>query len=159
MIAVSADYPPFVLLDIGGAGRTEAGLRGMFAALHEANMRSMRDQTRHVLIVMGESAPTARERQIIAVLSNQVPQAEKACNLVTVAVISSPFLRGALTAIGWLVPGLPPLALVGTTDEAVVAAEAHLRKHGIVHSGANAVLAKNWLRERRKVAPSEARAP
>lgn len=157
MIAFKGDHHPFVLLDMGGPDRTEADLKAMFAALHEANVRSMRDQTRHVLIVMGESAPTARERQVIGVLSNQVPQAEKACNLATVAVITSPFVRGAITAIGWLVPGLPPFTLVATTDDAVRAAESHMRKQNVAYPEANVVLAKNWLRERRKPTPSEAR--
>jgi hypothetical protein len=132
----------------------------MFAALHEANLRSAQDRTRHVLIAMGGSVPTARERQIIGVLSNQVPLTEKACNLVTVAIVTSSLLRGTLTAIGWLVPALPPFTLVGTTDEAVLAAESHLRKHGIAYSGGNAVLAKNWLRERHTIVPAaEARTP
>jgi hypothetical protein len=145
MIDVSLEYYPFVLLDLGGTDRDEAAFRRMFDVLHEANVRGTRDRTKHVLVVVAQAAPSARERQLIAAYSNKVPIEERACFLGCVAVLANPLLRGVATAIGWLVPGLPPMKYVETTAEAIPAALELLRKHGQAYREADAQLAARWF--------------
>jgi hypothetical protein len=145
MIDVTLEYYPFVLLDLGGTDRDEADLRRMFDVLHEANVRGARDKTKHVLVGTARAAPSARERQLIAAYSNKVPIEERACFLGCVAVVPNALLRGVATALGWLVPGLPPMKYVETTAAAIPAAVELLRKHGEAYREADAQLAARWF--------------
>jgi hypothetical protein len=145
MIAVSLDYYPFVLLDLGGPDRNEEDFRRMFAALHAANERALRAKSRHVLVGVAQASPSARERQLIARLSNQVPPAERACFVASVLVVPNAMLRGVLTALGWLVPGLPAFVCVETRAEAVPAAAQCLRKHSIDFNAGDMHLASRWM--------------
>jgi hypothetical protein len=131
MISVCLDFCPFVLLDLGGTDRTEADFRAMFASLRESNARARRSATQHVLVGVARAIPNALERKIIAAGSNEVPAADKALFVSTIAVVPSAIIRGAVTAIGWLVPGLPPFECVESPEHAVPAAAAVLRKHRI----------------------------
>jgi hypothetical protein len=145
MIAVCLDYFPFVLLDLGDANRTEADFHAMFASLRESHARARKDATRHVLIGVAPLAPNARERKVIAMGSNQVPVADRTLFVSSVVVVPNALFRGAMTAIGWLVPGLPPFECVETAAQAVPAAAALLRKHGIPFRGEDMARAAVWF--------------
>ncbi len=131
MIAVCLDYCPFVLLDLGDTDRTEADFHAMFASLRESHARARKNMTRHVFVGVARAVPSARERKLIASLSNQVPVADRALFVSSVLVVQNPIIRGVITALGWLVPGLPPFECVESTGQAVPAAAAILRKHRI----------------------------
>jgi hypothetical protein len=131
MISVCLDYCPFVLLDLGAADRTDADFHAMFASLRESHVRARRDKTRHILVGVAPTTPNARERKIIAAGSNQVPPADRALFVSSVLVVQNPIIRGVITAIGWLVPGLPPFECVESPAHAVPAAAAILRNHRI----------------------------
>ncbi len=148
-IAVVGQYFPFVLLDMGGGDRTENDFLRMFAALHEQNLRAMREKTRYVLIATTRKAPSASERKLISVESNKVPMEERANTLVSVCIVSNPLVRGAITALGWLVPGLmPTLVTAPNGDAAVKLAASYLTKNGFAFDRGNMDLAARWLRTR-----------
>jgi hypothetical protein len=145
MIAVCLDYCPFVLLDLGDANRTEADFHAMFASLRESHARARKANTRHVLVGVAPVTPNARERKVIATGSNQVSAADRALFVSSVVVVPNPIIRGAVTALGWLVPGLPPFECVATAAHAVPAAAALLRKHGIPFREEDVPRAAVWL--------------
>lgn len=148
-IAVTPIYFPIVLLDMGGPDRTEADFLVMFEALHQANLRAMREKMRYALIAMTAKNPNAAERKLIAELSNKVSAEERSNTLVSVCIVSNPFIRGTLTALSWLIPELLPTVVPAATIEAAVElAVLHLNKHGIPHNRGNADLATRWLRAR-----------
>jgi hypothetical protein len=157
MIEVSLDYYPFVLLDLGVADRSEEDYRRMFAALHSANARALREKSRHVLVGVAPTIPSARERQIIGVLSKEVPAEERACFVTCVLVVPSALVRGVVTALGWLIPGLPSFVCVQTRADAVPAAAECLRKHHIEFRDGDMHLASRWFTRRQQ--DVEARAP
>jgi hypothetical protein len=145
MISVCLDYCPFVLLDMGAGDRTDADFHAMFAALRESHARARKNMTRHVLIGVAPLAPNARERKIIAAESNKVPVADRALFVSSVLVVQNPIIRGVITALGWLVPGLPPFECVESTGHAVPAAAAVLRKHRIPFGEDDVRRASIWL--------------
>jgi hypothetical protein len=146
-ICVHSEYFPLVLLDLGATDRGEDDFRGMFAALHEANVRAMREKTWTVLIVSSSKVPSAGERKIIAEFSNRVPVEERR-KLVAIGIISNPLLRGTITAFQWLIPGLPSLLAAADADDAVGIAARVLTKQGIDFDQANVALAAKWLKGR-----------
>jgi hypothetical protein len=145
MISVCLDYCPFVLLDLGGTDRNDADFHAMFASLRESHARARRDKTRHILVGIAPTTPSARERKIIAAGSNEVPAADRALFVSSVLVVQNPIIRGVITAIGWLVPGLPPFECVESAADAVPAAAAILRKHRIPFGEQDVLRAAVWL--------------
>jgi hypothetical protein len=156
-IHVTSEYFPLVLLDLGATDRSEEEFRGMFAALHEANVRAMREKTWTVLIVSSPKVPSAGERKIIAELSNRVPIEERR-KLVAIGIISNPLLRGTITAFHWLIPGLPSLLAAADADEAVGMAAKVLTKRAIDFDEANVDRAARWLKGRVASDPTATRA-
>jgi hypothetical protein len=159
-IVVVSQYFPFVLMDMGGGDRTEADFTRMFADLHEQNMRAMRDKTRYALIAGTQKNLTAAERKLIAANSNKVPIEERANTLVSVCILSNPFVRGALTALCWLIPGLLPTVVpAADADSAVQIAASHLKRNGIPFKAGDTELAARWLRDRHGASGSAHPAP
>jgi hypothetical protein len=145
MISVCLDYCPFVLLDLGGTDRNDADFHAMFASLRESHARARKANTRHVLVGVAPVTPNARERKIIATESNKVSVADRALFVSSVLVVQNPVIRGVITALGWLVPGLPPFECVESTAHAVPAAAAVLRKHRIPFREEDVPRAAAWL--------------
>jgi hypothetical protein len=147
MIAVSSEHYPFVLLDIGRGPRPEEAYRRAFEAIHEINVRARPAGTRHVMIAAGRNHPDARERKILAELSNGLAPWETALCVVSVVVIPNPLMRGALTALRWLIPRMAPVDGAATSDRAVELAEEYLRKHEIPFRADSPAAAAKWLRQ------------
>jgi hypothetical protein len=145
MISVCLDFYPFVLLDFGGTDRTEEDIDAMFASMRESHARARKASTRHVLIGVAGAIPNARERKLIATAANRVPVADRALFVSSVIVVPSPIIRGVITALGWLVPGLPPFECVPSAAAAIPTAAAILRKHGIPFREELVARATVWL--------------
>jgi hypothetical protein len=145
MISVCLDFCPFVLLDLGGADRTEGDIDAMFASLRESHARARKAKTRHVLVGVAPATPDAGERKLIAIAANRVPAADRVLFVSSVLVVPSPIIRGVITAIGWLVPGLPPFESVPSATHAVPAAAAILRRHHIPFREELVPRATAWL--------------
>jgi hypothetical protein len=149
-IRVVSRYFPVVLLELSGGSEEE--FRAMFAQLHEANMKSLREKRWHALIVLARKVPSAAERKLIAELSNRVPIEERR-TCVAVGIISNPLLRGTMTALLWLIPGLPLLVPAADASSAVQVARTHLDKSGVAYSNVDMDAAREWLEGRLKDVP------
>jgi hypothetical protein len=148
-VVVATEYFPFVLLDMGGAERTDEDLRRMFAELHAIKVQAMRSETRCVLIATTKKSPSASERKLIAANTNHVSMVERSYTLVTVCIITNPLVRGAVTALCWLVPGLlPTVAFASTGDAAVQIAASHLTQNAVPFKKSAMEGAAAWLRGR-----------
>jgi hypothetical protein len=148
-IVVVSQYFPFVLMDMGPGDRSEADFTQMFADLHEQNLRAMREGTRYALVAFTRKNLSAAERKLVAENSNKVPIAERANTLVSVCILTNPFVRGALTALTWLIPGLlPTLVPAADAESAIQIASSHLRRSAIPFKIRDMELAEQWLRER-----------
>jgi hypothetical protein len=149
-IRVVSRYFPVVLVELSGG--TEEEFRAMFAELHEANVKSLRDKSWHTLIVLARKVPSAAERKLIAEFSNRVPIEERR-TCVAVGVITNPLLRGTMTALLWLIPGLPLLVPAPDAASAVDVARKHLDKAGVAYGNVDLGAACEWLEGRLRDAP------
>jgi hypothetical protein len=149
-IRVVSHYFPVVLLELSGGSEEE--FRAMFAELHEANVKSLRDESWHALVVLARKVPTAAERKLIAAFSNRVPIEERR-TCVAVGIISNPLLRGTMTALLWLIPGLPLLVPAADASSAVQVARTHLDKAGVAYGKVDLEAAREWLAGRLRDAP------
>jgi hypothetical protein len=149
-VHVVSQYFPVVLLELSGG--TEEEFRVMFAELHEANVRSLRDKSWHALIVVARKVPNAAERKLIADFSNRVPIEERR-TCVAVGIITNPLLRGTMTALLWLIPGLPLLVPAADASSALQVASTHLGKAGVAYGNVDVEAARKWLEGRLRDAP------
>jgi hypothetical protein len=147
---VVSHHFPVVLLELSGG--TEGDFRAMFAELHDANMKSLRDKTWHALIVVAKKVPTAAERKMIADFSNRVPIEERRV-CVAIGIITNPLVRGTMTALLWLIPGLPLLVPAADARAALQVACTHLDKKGIAYRNVDLEAARAWLEGRLRDAP------
>lgn len=145
MIQLEATHFPLVLLDLGGVGRAPEELRGTFAGFHEVNRRAKAEGKRWVLIAVTESPPNAVERKIIAEESNKFTAADHALTVVAVLVIPNGIIRSVMTALGWLMPKMAPVAAAPTTSAAVDVAVERLRAIGLDCSPEEVGRAKHWF--------------
>jgi hypothetical protein len=155
MIRIHTDCYPFVLLHLGAAPRSADALRLAFGEIHEINVRAQRTGTRHVIIAMAHDYPNAGERKLIAECSNGLAPWEIALCVMSVVVIPNGLMRGALTALSWLIPNMAPLDSAATSDRAIELAGRHLRKHGIAYDRGDADAAARWLRDRQRAVPEK----
>jgi hypothetical protein len=158
VIAIDIEHFPLVLLDLGHAGRTPEEFRGMFAAFRDANQRAVKENGRYVLVAVTEAAPIAAERRIIVDESNRFSAAEYKLVAGVVLVIQNSIVRGAVTALGWMIPHIPPLEAAPTTGAAVKVAVARLEAQGVAYPPELAQSASRWFEQRRpSPAPQRAR--
>src|SRR5262245_48233787 len=118
---------------MGRAGRTQDDFRLMFSAFRDANQRAIKERGRYVLVAITQEAPTAAERRIIVDEANRFATNEYKLVASVVLVIQNSIVRGVVTALGWMIPQIPPLEVAPTSQAAVELAVAQLRKRGIEH--------------------------
>jgi hypothetical protein len=155
VIATEADYYPLVLLDMGDTGRSEDDFDRMFEAFGRVNQRAAAKGTRHVLVAVTRNLLTASERRMVAERANRFPRTDFDLWLGVVLVIQNPAVRGVVTALSWMIPGIPPMTTAATTELAVPLAVAHLQKNGIAYPDAYAERVREWFRRKREL-PAEA---
>jgi hypothetical protein len=147
MIAFSADEYPLVLLDMGGADRSEDDVRRMFASFHDVNARARTSKTRYVLVAMTRQTPNAHERRIIAEEANRFSAEDRKLCPTAVLVVQSSLVRGVVTALGWLMPSFGSIIEVApSADRAIAIASARLKAMGIALAADQERRAVRWFR-------------
>jgi hypothetical protein len=146
VIAIEAEFYPLVLLDLGRVGRTPEDFRRMFATFRVVNQRAIQERSRYVLIARTQEAPTAGERKIIVDEANRFSTDEYKLVSSLVLVIQNSIVRGVVTALGWMIPNIPPLEAARTTDAAVQSGVSHLRGLGVHYPAELAEKASQWFR-------------
>jgi hypothetical protein len=149
VIATAADYYPLVLLDMGDVGRTEGDFDRMFETFRGVNERAAASRTRHALVAITRNLLTASERRMVVERSNRFPRSDFDLWLGVVLVIQNQAVRGVVTALSWMIPGIPPMLTAPTTELAVPLAVAHLRKNGIVYPADHVDPVLEWFRRQR----------
>jgi hypothetical protein len=142
---------PMVLLDLGDSDREPDEFRGAFAHFHEVNRRSRAEAKRWVLIAVTDSPPNAVERKIIAEESNKFSREDQKLCAASVLVIPNGIIRSLVTALGWMIPNMAPLAPAPTTAAAVDVAVERLRAIGIEYPKDEAHYAKRWFQKSESV--------
>jgi hypothetical protein len=150
MITVLADHFPFVLLDMCDSPRAEEDFRGLFVAFEEIAQRAEREGIRYVILAMTRDTMTAGERRLLASHANRLSRKTMSLCIAGIGIFprSSALLRGVLTAISWLIPGIPPLLPVASVEEGADLAQSLLRKHDVPYETDDAAFSARWLRER-----------
>jgi hypothetical protein len=151
VIATAADCYPLVLLDMGDVGRSEDDFDRMFDTFRRVNERAAAGRTRHVLVAITRNLPTASERRMLVQGANRFPRSDFERWLGLVLVIQNQAVRGVVTALSWMIPGIPPMLTAPTTELAVPLAVAHLRKNGIAYPAAQADHVLEWFRRQREL--------
>jgi hypothetical protein len=136
---------PLVLLDLGGAERTQEEVRAIFDAFRAIRRRCVDESTRWVLVATSQAMPNAVERKILVDESNKLTPAEHELCVACVAAVPNGFVRGIFTLLGWMVPNVSPLAAAPTTDAAVGMAVDRLRDAGIEVSVSHSMQATEWF--------------
>jgi hypothetical protein len=145
MVHLEAKHFPLVLLDLGGDGRTPDDLRGVFASFREVNGRAAAERKRWALIAVTDTPPNAVERKVISDESNKFSPAEHALTVAAVLVIPNGIIRSVITALGWMIPKMAPLASAPTTSAAVDLAVERLRAIGLDCQPRDVDQAKRWF--------------
>jgi hypothetical protein len=145
MVELETKHFPLVLLDLGGEGRTPDDLRGVFAGFRDVNGRAAAERRRWALIAVTDTPPNAVERKVISDESNAFSPAEHALTVAAVLVIPNSIIRTMITALGWMIPKMAPLASAPTTSAAVDLAVDRLRAVGLDCTAGDVDQAKRWF--------------
>jgi hypothetical protein len=145
VVRLEVKYFPLVLLDLGDSDRTPDEFRDAFGQFHEVNRRARADGRRWVLVAATESPPGAIERKVIAEESNKFTREDQKLCAASVLVIPNGIIRSLVTALGWMIPNMSPLAPAPTTDAAVDVAIERLRAIGIDCPKEEGYGAKRWF--------------
>jgi hypothetical protein len=129
-IVVDEDTYPIVLQGFP-AEKGERALHDLFARMSAIAKRSIRQDTVHVIVALGDEHFTAAERKLVADQMTIAPKDEAARVVGAFAVIESGFARGVLTALHWLSPESIPVVGAPTPEAAVEMAAARLRARGV----------------------------
>jgi hypothetical protein len=151
LIATATDYYPLVLLDMGDVGRSQDDFDRMFETFRRVNERGVAGGTRHVLVAITRNLLTASERRMVVDRSNRFPRSDFALWLGVVLVIQNQAVRGVVTALSWMIPGIPPMLTAPTADLAVPLAVAHLRKNGVAYPAGRDDHVLEWFRRQREL--------
>jgi hypothetical protein len=131
MITVDVDAYPFVLQGFPKGRKEDEEIRALFERMALVAEDAIQNDTRHVVIAVGDDDFTAHERRVIAACMAAAPAAHAARVVGAFAVIESTFARGILTALRWLAPGVIPVVAASAPDEAIDLAERCLIDAGV----------------------------
>jgi hypothetical protein len=146
MIAFSAEDYPLVLLNMGGADRTEDDLRRMFASFHGVNAHARTSKTRYVVVAMTRQSPNAQERRIIADEANRFSAQDRALCSTAILIVQSSLVRGVVTALGWLMPSFGSIIEVAPdAGRAIELASVRLKAQGALLEGERARRVARWF--------------
>lgn len=125
-------FPVFFATWIGDAD--EASIRAFFAWNNRQLERALAERTPFSLITDAISAerPDAPARALIAELTREMGRTHGAAEPLrtgSIVVLENPFVRGALTAVGWLMGGMET-EYAPTCAEAIKRTEARFRERG-----------------------------
>jgi hypothetical protein len=151
VIATEASHYPLVLLDMGDVERSEDEFDRMFEALARVNQRAAARGTRHALVAVTRNLLTASERRMVVERANRLPRSDRELWLGVVLVIQNQAVRGLVTALSWMIPGIPSMITAATTDLAVPLAVAQLQKNGIAYPAAHVEPVKEWFRRQGEI--------
>jgi hypothetical protein len=129
-IVVDEDAYPIVLQGFP-AQKGERALHDLFARMSAVAKRSIRQETVHVIVAVGNEHFTAAERKLVADQMTIAPKEEAARVVGAFAVIESGFARGVLTALHWLSPDSIPVVAAPSPEAAIEMAVARLRARGV----------------------------
>jgi hypothetical protein len=136
---------------MGDVGRSEDDFDRMFETFRRVNERAAAGGTRHVLVAITRNLLNVSERRMVAERSNRFPRSDFERWLGVVLVIQSQAVRGVVTALSWMIPGIPPMLTAPTTDLAVPLAVAHLQKNSVAYPAADVGHVLEWFRRQREV--------
>src|SRR6478735_439613 len=130
-VVIDDRYSPLVIATF--MGETDLELGRWFADLNKKIVLQHAASGRRMVSICDATLatkPTPDMRRFWAEFSNSTTQTIKDATLATFLVMTSPLLRGAITAIGWLSPALRELESFSTLDEAVREAKVRLAHAG-----------------------------
>jgi hypothetical protein len=93
----------------------------------------------------------ASERRMVVERSNRFPRSDFARWAGVVLVIQNQAVRGLVTALSWMIPGIPPMLTAPTTDLAVLLAVAHLQRNGVAYPAEHVDRVLEWFRRQREL--------
>jgi hypothetical protein len=141
---------------MGDVGRSQDDFDRMFETFRGVNARAAANGTRHVLVAITRNLLTASERRMVVERSNRFPRSDFDLWLAVVLVIQNQAVRGVVTALSWMIPGIPTMITAATTDLAVPLAVAHLTKNGIAYPPPHVDHVLQWFRRQRELPKASA---
>ena len=117
---IDLGWAPITYIEVVGA-RTDEEVASDFAQLQVSLERHQRERRRVVRILdLRRATPMdARQRQQHVDWMRATEELQRAVTVGVVSVVSSPLIRGVLTALLWLYRPALPMDIVGSLDEAV----------------------------------------
>jgi len=146
MIVFETGFYPYVLTSFRGKGFTEAEYTAFLGLSAAMGKKAQAAGTRHVSITLGGVEMAASERKMVARLMETFPKELMDLNVASYVIVPSPAIRGIITALRWLSPKLKVIEPVASIDDAMTAAAAALRAHGVSVPEMQATGARRWLR-------------
>jgi hypothetical protein len=130
-IDVSEGLWPLVVIRYPGE-TDPSDWEAMFAAIARIHRKKERFYTLHDASRSG--VPSAIERAVIGRHTRTLEAESKRLLVGSCIVLESSLIRGALTAIYWIVPSIPKSTLVGTLPEGFAAAAQQMKAEGLTLS-------------------------
>lgn len=143
-ITVETSFYPFVLLSFRAP--TDADYRGLFDTMTQLSRKALRENTKHVCIIVSGSNISPGTRKLIASLVERFPEELMSPFAGSYVIMDNTLLRGLLTALRWLSPRLANLETPATLEEAITAGAARLRELHVEVPNTEILGARNWLR-------------